>query len=80
MARSFKKNPGVKDGDNGKFGKKCANRRVRHYKLWLPNGSTFKRLFEQWDIHDYNFRYFSKSETIRMGEKYGFTPYQYWMK
>ena len=53
MSRSCKKHPYCGDQSNKKFGKKCANRRVRYYKGDLANGKSYIKLFEQWDICDF---------------------------
>ena len=71
MSRSMKKFPGMSDGDCGKkFQKRAANKKVRHYRLWLPNGSTFKKLYDQWDICDHNFRRYSKEDMMKWCEKW----------
>lgn len=57
MSRSYKKNPIVKDGHSGKFGKRLANRKVRHCKKDIANGKAYKKIFESWDIHDFVYRY-----------------------
>jgi hypothetical protein len=70
MSRSFKKNPGIKDSWSGKkFGKNQANRRVRHYKRYLSNGGSYKKLYEKYDICDYNFRHYSLEEHKRWAEE-----------
>lgn len=49
MSRSYKKNPVIKDsGKHKQFGKKQANKKVRHSEC--SNGSNFKKLFESGDI------------------------------
>ena len=53
MSRSFRKKPIRQYApSSGYWGKKFANRRVRRYKAELSSGSAYKRLYEQWDIHD----------------------------
>ena len=56
MSRSYKKNPVVKDGRSGKVGKRFASKKVRRYKGIIPNGNTYKKLYESCNIHDYAFR------------------------
>lgn len=54
MSRSHKKNPIIKD----KTGmKKYANRKVRRYKKEIPNGTSYKQLFNSYDISDFSFSY-----------------------
>jgi hypothetical protein len=57
MSRSYKKTPIVKDGHSGKFGKKVANRKVRHFKGDIANGKAYRKIYESWDIHDMINRY-----------------------
>lgn len=58
MSRSYRKNPVIQDNKrhSKKWARGQANRRVRHYKLFLPDGATFKKLYQQWDICDYRHR------------------------
>jgi len=77
MSRSYKKVPGWSDQERNagtKRKKRAANKRVRKY-VDLADGSSYKKLYEQWDINDYSFRYFSEititdylSETNWKGE------------
>ena len=53
MSRSYKKTPIWKDRGTGKPGKQWANRTVRNYKSIISNGSSYKKLFCKWDIHDW---------------------------
>ncbi len=53
MSRSFKKTPIAKCAGYGAYGKKLANRKVRHTKEDLPaNGKSYKKMYETWDIND----------------------------
>ena len=55
MSRSFKKHPYQADTEGStwrKFSKKRANRRVRKSED-LPDGKSYKKVFESWDIVDY---------------------------
>ena len=54
MSRSYKKNPIITDGRTPtvKRMKRIANKKVRHTKN-LPNGKSYKKVFETYDIHDY---------------------------
>jgi hypothetical protein len=59
MSRSFKKHPGCCDNDHnggGKIAKNFAASKQRHY-LDLPSGGAYKKVFNSWNIHDYNWRY-----------------------
>lgn len=56
MSRSFRK-AWVVDGYGSswkKYAKNQANRKVRKAKD-LPNGSSYKKVFESWDICDYKY-------------------------
>ena len=54
MSRCYKKNPIITDGRTPtvKRMKRIANKKVRHTKN-LPNGKSYKKVFETYDIHDY---------------------------
>ena len=54
MSRSYKKHPYTKDGGptRVKFAKREANKKVRRTGD-IPNGKSYRRVFEPWDIHDY---------------------------
>jgi hypothetical protein len=69
----MKRFPGMSDGDRSKkFAKRAANRRVRHEPR-AGNFGNYKKLYEQWDICDHNFRMYSLRETWEhMDEWYGF--------
>lgn len=56
MSRSYKKNPWATDHHvkSTKEKKKFANKKVRHSKH-IPNGSSYKKLTESWDICDFKF-------------------------
>lgn len=56
MSRSYKRTPILKDRRSGAVGKKFANRKVRRYKHKIPNGSSYKKIYCSYDIHDYVFR------------------------
>ena len=60
MSRSRKKFPIVKCENSCKVGKKFANRRVRRYKDFIPNGKDYKKLYCSWDICDYYFCLFEE--------------------
>ena len=63
MSRSYRK-PIATDGYGSKWKRKAkqiANRRVRMYSD-LPDGSTFKRVSNSWDICDYKFNLEDTSE------------------
>lgn len=53
MSRSYKKHFRCKQ-KNSKIEKKRANKKVRHFKSDLPNGKAYRKLFESWDICDWN--------------------------
>lgn len=51
MSRSYKKFPVCKEPAN-KYVKRFANKRVRH-TLDIPNGGSYKKCFESWNISDW---------------------------
>jgi hypothetical protein len=64
MSRSYKRTPGYTCGYGGmyrRFAKRLANKRVRKNND-ISNGSSFRKLYESWDICDYRFLYFSRRE------------------
>lgn len=55
MSRSYKKEPYLKYAPMGNSGQILANRRIRRGKYKgedIPSGGYYKKLYEQWDIHD----------------------------
>jgi hypothetical protein len=69
MSRSFKKHPGYHDGEGSKypkFAKRFANSRVRHYRD-LANGGMYKKVFDSYGIHDYNFRNWTRAVLVPFG-------------
>jgi hypothetical protein len=55
MSRSYRYTSCIQDNKrhSKKWNRKQANKIVRHYKLFLPDGATYKKLYCQWDICDY---------------------------
>lgn len=51
MSRSYKKFPVCKQPAN-KYVKRCANKKVRR-TLDIPNGGSYRKCFESWDISDW---------------------------
>lgn len=49
----MKRTPIIRLGST--YAKRCARRRVRHYRGTIPNGSFYKRLYPQYDIVDWKF-------------------------
>ena len=74
MSRSYKKHNRAKD-PAGKDMKKFANKKVRHTKN-IPNGKAYKKVFESWDISDYNWIW-TKEEAIK---EYNSAPDDSWIK
>jgi hypothetical protein len=67
--KSVKKFPGYKDGEGGhNYGKNYANRKVRHSVV--GNFGNYKKVYEKYDICDYNFRYYSRRELLEHCEEY----------
>lgn len=53
MSRSFKKTPVAKCAGYGAYGKKLANRKVRHAPDTVTaNGKSYRKMYETWDIND----------------------------
>jgi hypothetical protein len=59
MSRSYQKVAGYSQRSH-KFGKRQANKRLRHYKDDnIPSkGNWYKKIYESWKICDYSFRAF----------------------
>ena len=53
MSRSFKKVPIIKDGTCKKYGKRYANKKVRH--IDIDSGCAYKKAFESYNICDYSY-------------------------
>jgi hypothetical protein len=70
MSRSFKKNPGFSDNGHGNnMHKKYANRKVRRAKI-VGNYGNYKKLYEQYKIRDYNFRWYSSKDFFNYIKNY----------
>lgn len=54
MSRSYKKEPVVTGRIKGM--KKVANRKVRNFKGDINDGSSYRKVFESYDICDFAFR------------------------
>lgn len=53
MSKSYKKNPIVKDGKGATIAKRFANKKVRRYQKDLSDGSSYRKIYPQWNIHDW---------------------------
>ena len=53
MSRSHKKSPIVKDSGSKKWSKRQAAKAVRRYEGIISKGSSYKKLFESWNINDF---------------------------
>lgn len=54
MSRSFKKTPMTKCAGYGTYGKKLANRKVRHARNDVAaNGKSYRKMYETWNINDF---------------------------
>lgn len=73
MSRSKRRTPIVKDHNSGKWGKKQANKKVRREKDFDGKGSSYKKIYNSWDIHDY-ISYYSKEEAINDWEREEIDP------
>jgi uncharacterized protein YigE (DUF2233 family) len=62
------------------FSKRFANKKVRHTK-GIQNGGAYKKVFCSWDICDYKFLYFRRSQLKEEAEwLYGGQIYRYYRK
>ena len=66
MSRSYKKFPQIRVyyGKSGKWSRNQANRKIRRLPIDhdIPNGRSFRKLYERWDIWDYGFTQFKEWE------------------
>ena len=64
MSRSHKKNPWYTDHHvkSSQENKKFANKKVRNTEE-IPNGGSYKKVSESWDICDFKF-FYTKEEAI----------------
>jgi hypothetical protein len=51
MSKSYKHTLNCKDGTNH-FGKKSANKKVRHYIKYISNGCYYRKIFNSYNIYD----------------------------
>lgn len=61
MSRSYKKYPAGKAEKSCKIGQRFANKKVRKYSHVIPNGNSYKKIYESWDICDYKYVFFSSN-------------------
>ncbi len=73
MSRSRKKNPGF--CDRNPYCKRQANKRVRRTE-GVYNGCLYKKLYNSWNIHDYKYLMWNKTDL----EDGWFKPHQAYMK
>lgn len=64
MSRSYKKFAGWTDYSRSwtKWSKRQASKSVRNSKWNLANGSSYKKIYNSYDIRDYVFVFYSKKE------------------
>lgn len=66
MSRSYKKFPQVRAyyGKSGKFARNRANRKIRRLPISyeIPDGGSFRKLYERCEIWDYAFTQFKEWE------------------
>lgn len=61
MSRSYKHTPVCKEGKSKKYGKRCANRKIRRgakrkpYDSAAGKSNLYRKKYESWDICDYRF-------------------------
>jgi len=53
MSRSYKHTGWIQDQSGKKHGKRFANKRVRRFDSEIPSGSSYKKIYNSWDIADY---------------------------
>lgn len=70
MSRSYKKVPSYSDQGRGAVGeKRRANKRVR--KDWtIPNGRSFRKVFNSYDICDWRMCYWSMAWLVAWSKKH----------
>jgi hypothetical protein len=69
MSRSFKHVPIIKDATCKKYGKRFANKKVRHSNI--DSGSSYKKVYESYNICDYSYNLYG------MHKKDGIPVYHY---
>jgi len=82
MSRSRKKVWGWTDhkSPHSKIAKRFANKKARHTK-GIQNGGAYKKVFCSWDICDYKFLCFRRSQVEKEAERlYGGQIYKYYRK
>jgi len=66
MSRSYKKVPCHKDysrSNNGtRYSKRLASKAVRKYEGEISDGRNYSKIYCSWNITDYKFRYWDKSD------------------
>ena len=66
MSRSYKKFPHIRAyyGESGKYARNQANRKIRRLPIEydIPNGRSFRKLYERCEIWDYAFTQFKEWE------------------
>ena len=75
MSRSYKKHPYTKDGGptRVRFAKREANKKVRRTGD-IPNGKSYRRVFEPWDIHSIMFGGIPKKEASLLRDYWDALP------
>ena len=83
MSRSYKKNvvwtQGQSRSKNRKWWKREANKKVRKYKS-IPNGKSYKRIYDSWNICDWKFGSWTNSDIRWLIERGRYKKYQLYMK
>ena len=82
MSRSRKRTWGWTDHSTprSRIAKRLASKKVRHAED-IHNGGAYKKVFCSWDICDYRFLYFRRTEVEKHAERwYGGRIYKYYTK
>lgn len=76
MSRSYYKYPSFSsDGPNNRrYAKRQANKKVRRTKN-IPNGGSYKKVYNTWNIVDWKCVYHTKTEILSYIKRYPWVKY-----
>ena len=66
--------------DRNPWAKNQANRMVRRFTGVIADGGSYKKLYEQYDICDFRFMYYTMHTLMSDAKKWNFPPWRAWMK
>lgn len=82
MSRSFRKSYILNNIKTNSGLRRFSNSTVRNYNNNIPNGSSYKKIFNYWYFRDHTYQY-SLDESVESSIKDGYPPedgYNYWVK